>query len=139
MHPDDPPELLDSLGRSSGLRSVHGYFFTWWDTRKLTSEHLVEAGRQGLLLVAMANERMVGTGMFWHVPWQGLLVFSVMEGTDEALRALYRGGVVAAHERGCKSIGLVHPSLDELHRRQALFGVETSGCDTVQLMRGRTP
>jgi hypothetical protein len=134
VHPDNPPELLDYLGRSAGLRPVHGYFLTWWDTRKLRVEHLVEAGRQGLLLAAKANKRMVGVGMFWHVPWQGHLVFSVMEGTDEALEALYRAGVVAAHERGCRSIGLVHPSLNELNRRQALFGLETSGCDTVQLI-----
>jgi hypothetical protein len=141
VSPDNPPELLDHLGRSSGLRPVHGYFFTWWDTRKLRVEHLVEAGRQGLLLTAKANERMVGAGMFWHVPWQGLLVFSVMEGTDEALKALYHGGVVAAHDRGCRSIGLAHPSLSELRRRQALFGLETSGwaCDTVQLINHWTP
>ena len=134
VSPDNPPELLDHLGRSSGLRPVHGYFFTWWDTRKLKAEHLVEAGRQGLLLTARANERMVGVGMFWHVPWQGLLVFSVMEGTDEALKALYHGGVAAALERGCRSIGLVHPSLSELHRRQTMFGLAASGCDTVQLI-----
>jgi hypothetical protein len=138
VHPGNPTELLDCLGRSSGLRPVHGYFFTWWNTRKLRAKHLVEAGRQGLLLTAVANERMVGAGMFWHVPWQRLLVFSVMEGPDEALRALYHGGVAAAHDLGCRSIGLVHPSLSELHRRQALFGLPTSGCDTVQLISRRT-
>jgi len=138
VRPDNPAELLDCLGHSSGLRPAHGYFFTWWDTRKLREEHLVEAGRQGLLLTAKANERMVGAAMFWHVPWQKLLVLSVMEGTDEALRTLYHAGVAAAHERGCRTIGLMHPSIEEVHRRQVLFGLQTSGCDTVQLISRRT-
>jgi hypothetical protein len=50
------------------------------------------------------------------------------------LSALYQAGVESARRLGCKAIGLVHPSLAELHRRQRLFGLDERGCDTVQLL-----
>jgi hypothetical protein len=79
-------------------------------------------------------DRIEGAALFWHVPWQKFLVFSLMEGTDEALAALYQAGVESAHRLGCKAIGLVHPFLAELHRRQSLFGLDKHGGDTVQLL-----
>ncbi len=132
--PHDPLELLDYFGLSSGVKPVEGYFFTWWDTRRLEKEHLADALRRNLLFRALKRNQLVGAAMFWHIPWQRFLVLSVMEGTDEALQALYRAGVASARRLGCTAIGMVHPSPDEMHRRQELFGLETAGGYTVQLI-----
>jgi hypothetical protein len=127
-----PSEFLDYFRQNPGL--AQGYFFTWWDTRRLKAEHLARALNQGLLSAVTTADGMEGAALFWHIPWQEFLVFSLMEGTDEALAALYQAGVASAHRLGCKAIGLVHPSLAELHRRQVLFGLAQSGCDTVALI-----
>jgi hypothetical protein len=141
-----PAMLLDYFRQHPSL--TQGYFFTWWDTRRLKSEHLARAHEQGLLSTVTTEghdrnpgdfgscpERdLEGAALFWHVPWQKFLVFSLMEGTDAALAALYQVGVANAHRLGCKAIGLVHPSLAELHRRQSLFGLDEHGSDTVQLV-----
>lgn len=132
--PQDALELLDYLRQGSCLNPVEGYFFTWWDTRRLRKEYLVEALRQNLLFKAVQNRRMVGAAMFWYIPWQEFLVLSIMEGTDEALKALYRAGVMSAHRLKCTAVGMVHPSLKEMHRRQRLFGLQTAGCHTIQLI-----
>jgi hypothetical protein len=134
--PGNPEGLLDYFNHS--LKPVYGYFFTWWDTRRLSVEYLTEAQRQGCLFKASVNRRMVGAVLLWHIPWQKFLVFSVLEGRDDALKALFGAGVRTAHSFGCKAIGLVHPSLNELHRRQALFGLEPSGQDTVQFINQKT-
>jgi hypothetical protein len=131
-----PSVLLHYFRQSPSL--PEGYFFTWWHTRRLKVEHLARARGQGLLST-VTNEGhpepvIEGAALFWHVPWQKFLVFSLMEGTDEALASLYQAGVASAHRLGCRAIGLVHPSLAELHRRQALFGLEEHGGDTVQLI-----
>lgn len=39
-------ELFELFGRSPGLKPVGGYFFTWWDTRRLKMEHLEDARKQ---------------------------------------------------------------------------------------------
>jgi len=127
-----PSVLLDYFRQRPSL--AEGYFFTWWDTRRLKAEHLARALNHGLLSTVTTADGMKGAALFWHVPWQKFLVFSLMEGTDEALAALYQAGVATAHRLGCKAIGLVHPSLAELHRRQTLFGLDEHGGDTVQLM-----
>lgn len=57
-----------------------------------------------------------------------------MEGTDDALRALYRKGLSVARDFGCISFGLVYPSLAELNRRQTLYDLEMCGCETVQMI-----
>jgi hypothetical protein len=127
-----PSTLLDYFRQRPSL--AQGYFFTWWDTRRLKAEHLARALNQGLLRSVTTAGGMGGAALFWHIPWQKLLVFSLMEGTDEALAALYQAGVESAHRLGCKAIGLVHPSIAELHRRQSLFGLNECGGDTVQLI-----
>ena len=146
-----PSMLLEYFRQHPGL--AQGCFFTWWDTRRLKAEHLARALDQGLLstVTSEGHDRnrgrpssgdfgscpepvIEGAALFWHVPWQEFMVFSLMEGTDEALAALYQAGVASAHRLGCKAIGLVHPSLAELHRRQALFDLDEHGGDTVQLM-----
>ncbi len=131
---DDGMDLLDYLKQCSVLKPVDGYFFSWWDTRELQGKHLIEAQHQGLLLKAFQNDRMIGAALFRHVPWQEFLVLSIMDGTDEALKALYRAGLVAAHRMGCKAVGMVHPSLKEMHRRQRMFGLQQHGEETVQLI-----
>ncbi len=83
------------------------------------------------------KDTLLGAALSWFVPWQKLLVFSLMEGEDGALDALYRAEVRKAHSLGCRAIGLVHPSLAELHRRQGLFGLEPAGRETVQLLLDR--
>lgn len=132
--PQDVSALLDYFRASSALQPVEGYFFTWWDTRRLEKEHLADALRRGLLFVALENSQMVGGAMLWHIPWQKFLVLSIVEGTDDALRTLYRAGIRSARKLECTAIGLVHPSPDEMHRRQMLFGLEASGGYTVQLI-----
>lgn len=132
--PEEPSSLLKYFRESSTLKPVGGYFFTWWDTRQLREKHLVEARSQSLLFTAMKGRQMVGAAMFWHIPWQKFLVLSIMEGTDQGLKTLYEAGVSAARRLECNTIGMVHPSLEEMHRRQALFSLEPSGCDTVQLI-----
>ncbi len=127
-----PSMLLDYFQQRPSL--AQGYFFTWWDTRRLRVEHLARALDQDLLSTVTTAGRMEGAAFFRHVPWQEFLVFSLMEGTDEALAALYQAGVASANRLDCKAIGLVHPSLAELHRRQTLFGLDECGRDTVQLM-----
>jgi len=127
-----PSVLLDYFRQGPSL--AQGFFFTWWDTRRLKAEHLDGALKQGLLSTVTTADGIEGAALFWHVPWQKFLVFSLMEGTDEALAALYQAGVENAHRLGCKAIGLVHPSLAELHRRQRLFGLDERGSDTVQLV-----
>lgn len=136
--PEDISPLLDYFRESPSIKTVGGYFFTWWDTRQLREKHLAEAGSQDLLFTAMKGPQMVGAAMFWHIPWQKFLVLSIMEGTDPGLKALYEAGVSAARRLECKAIGMVHPSLEEMHRRQELFGLKTSGCETVQLIYRRT-
>ena len=136
--PDDVSELAGYLRQSSALKPVEDYIFTWWDTRRLRREHLTEAAKQALLLQAVKNNGIVGAAMFIHVSWQKFLAFSLMEGTNEALRHLYRAGVHAAHRLGCTAIGMVHPSLGEMHRRQKLFSLQPSGCYTVHLIHQRT-
>jgi hypothetical protein len=127
-----PSMLLDFFRQRPSL--AQGYFFTWWDTRRLKAEHLACALNQGLLSTVTTTGGIEGAALFWHVPWQKFLVFSLMEGTDAALAALYQAGVASAHRLGCKAIGLVHPSLAELNRRQSLFGLDEHGGDTVQLL-----
>lgn len=127
-----PSMLLDYFRQHPSL--AQGYFFTWWDTRRLKAEHLARALNQGLLSTVTAADGIEGAALFWHVPWQKFLVFSLMEGTDEALAALYQTGVASANRLGCKAIGLVHPALAELHRRQRLFALDEHGGDTVQLV-----
>jgi hypothetical protein len=127
-----PSMLIDFFRQGPSL--AQGYFFTWWDTRRLKAEHLACALKQGLLSTVTFADGIEGAAFFWHIPWQGKLVFSLMEGTDAALAALYQVGVASAHRLGCKAIGLVHPSLAELHRRQRLFGLDERGGDTVQLV-----
>lgn len=136
--PDDVSELAHYLRQSSALKPVEDYIFTWWDTRRLRREHLTEAANQALLFQAVKNNGRVGAAMFIHVSWQKFLVLSLMEGTNEALRHLYRAGVRAAHRLGCTAIGMVHPSLEEVHRRQKLFALRPSGCYTVHLIYQRT-
>jgi hypothetical protein len=142
-----PSMPLDYFQRGPSV--CHGYFFTWWHTRRLRIEHVARALDQGLLntVTSEGHDRnrlgdfgscpepvIEGAALFWYVPWQKFLVFSLMEGTDEALAALYQAGVASAHRLGCNAIGLVHPSLAELHRRQKLFGLDEHGGDTVQLL-----
>jgi len=127
-----PSMLLDYFQRRPSL--CQGYFFTWWHTRRLRVEHLARALDQGLLSTVTSADGIEGAALFWHIPWQKFLVFSLMEGTDEALAALFQAGVESAHRLGCQAIGLAHPSLAELHRRQRLFGLDERGGDTVQLM-----
>ena len=127
-----PSMLLDFFRQGPSL--AQGCFFTWWDTRRLKAEHLAHALKQGLLSTVTTADGLEGAALFWHVPWQKFLVFSLMEGTDEALADLYQAGVASANRLGCRSIGLVHPSLAELHRRQSLFGLDEHGGDTVQLV-----
>jgi hypothetical protein len=136
--PDDVSELAGYLRQSSALKPVEDYIFTWWDTRRFRGEHLAEAANQALLFQAVKNNGRVGAAMFIHVPWQKFLVLSLMEGTNKALRHLYRTGVYAAHRLGCTAIGMVHPSLEEMHRRQKLFSLQPSGCYTVHLIHQRT-
>ena len=78
---------------------------------------------------------MVGAAMFWHIPWHKFMVLSIMEGTDKALIALYQAAIAASHNLKCTAIGIVHPSMKEMHRRQRLFGLEVSGTFAVQLTR----
>jgi hypothetical protein len=127
-----PSTLFDYFRQRPSL--AQGCFFTWWDTRRLKAEHLARALKQGLLSTVTAADGIEGAAFFWHVPWQKFLVFSLLEGTDAALAALYQTGVESARRLGCRSIGLVHPSLAELHRRQSLFGLDEHGSDTVQLV-----
>jgi len=129
----DPDELHGYFTRGFGQSPAREYYFTWWDTRRLLPQSIEAAQRQNLLLEVRTKGRLLGAALFWLVPWQKFMVFSLMEGTDEALSALYRAGVLKAHALNCKAIGLVHPSLDELHRRQTLFGLAPCGCETVQL------
>lgn len=133
--PDDPRRLLDCFKASSSVKPVHGYYFTWWNTRPLRESDLLKAGQDGLLFEATRNRDVIGAAMCWHVPWQEFLVFSIIHGTDEALEALYASAVASAHTLNCKAVGLVHPSLGELNRRQRLFGLEVCGAETVQLTR----
>lgn len=132
--PDNAYELMSYFEQSSCLKPVGGYFFTWWDTRLLRKIHLIGASKQGLLFEALQDRQLVGALMLWHIPWQELLVFSVMEGSDEALNSLYREGIICAHKLGCKSIGMVHPCMGEMNRRQKMFGLDVRGWDTVQLI-----
>ncbi|MDD5528992.1 MAG: hypothetical protein PHX21_03065 [bacterium] len=132
--PDNADELMAYFEQSSCLKPVGGYFFTWWDTRLLQKIHLIEASKEGLLFKAIEGGRLVGALMLWHIKWQECLVFSVMEGSDEALKSLYREAIICAHKLGCKSIGMVHPSMGEMNRRQKLFGLNIRGCETVQLI-----
>jgi hypothetical protein len=137
---DNLDELLNYFEHNEHnpvLKSTEGYFFTWWDTRKLRKMHLVDASRQGLLLEASADNQVVGAAMFYHVPWQKFLVLSLMDGTDEALKALYRQGISTAYKLRCMAIGMVHPSFEEMKRRQQIFGLEEQGCETVQLIYRR--
>jgi hypothetical protein len=135
--PGDASVLFDYLAQGSTVKPVEGYFFTWWDTRRLRLKYLEDAKDKGLLLRAVENGEMIGAAMYWHVPWQNFLVLSIMEGTDEALKALYRAGVMFGHTSGCNAIGMVHLSDDEMHRRQELFGLPTHGDFTVQLIYNR--
>jgi hypothetical protein len=132
QRPDNPTELFEYL--NAALVSVYGYFFTWWDTRRLRPSHLKQAFDSGLLLKAQKGTRMTGAAMCYYIPWQRFLVGSIIEGDDESLNALYCEAVKIARSLNCKSIGLVHPSMNELNRRQVLFGLETAGCETVQLI-----
>jgi hypothetical protein len=65
------------------------------------------------------------------------MVLSVMEGSSETLIALFGKAMEKAEELGCKAFGLVHPSKEEMYRRQALFGLHNHGDYTIQLIRRR--
>jgi len=132
-----PDELYAYFNQGLGQSPCRGYYFTWWDTRRFLPASVEAAQRLGLVFAAKDSGRLLGAALCWLVPWQRFVVFSLMEGSDQTLRELYRAGVRRAHDLGCKAIGLVHPSLAELHRRQVLFGLEPSGQDTVQLRLSR--
>jgi len=132
--PDDISVLYDYLRYSSVVKPAGGYFFTWWDTPKLRMNHLAEAQEEGFLLRAVQDGLMTGAGLFWHIPWQKFLVLSVIEGADSALKALFGTAIGLAHRLGCNAIGMVHPSLEEMQRRQGLFGLGIYGDYTIQLI-----
>ncbi len=132
--PDDITVLYDYLRYSTVVKPTGGYFFTWWDTSKLRMRHLAQAQKEGLLFRAVQDGRMTGAGLFWHIPWQNFLVLSVIDGADNALKALFGTAINLAHGLGCHAIGMVHPSLEEMQRRQGLFGLGTHGDYTVQLI-----
>jgi hypothetical protein len=135
----DADAVAERLGRGPVLTQAFGRFFTWWDTRRFSPEHARRAQSKGLLLECSQDGEPEGWAFLWHVAWQGLLVLSVMEGSDLALRALFRAGVRAAHRLGCKAIGMVHPSLSEMHRRERLFGLQPGGCHTIQFVKELLP
>ncbi len=132
--PNNPIKLYDYFRQRSTLAPVNRYFFNWWDTRKLKEKHLIQAANRNLLFEAIRKGEMFGAAMVWFVNWQDFLVISIIEGTDEALKALFRKGIEIAHKLGCKSIGMTHPSMKEMNRRQRLFGLSVDGCFTVQLI-----
>ncbi|UCG43981.1 MAG: hypothetical protein JSU73_05050 [candidate division WOR-3 bacterium] len=135
----DTDAVFERLSRGAVLTRACGRFFTWWDTRRFTLERARRARSSGRLLQCSENGEPEGWAFFWHVQWQGLLVLSVMEGSDLALGALFRAGISAAHRLGCKGIGVVHPSLSEMHRRERLFGLQPGGCHTIQFVKELLP
>ena len=132
--PDNPDTIYSYLTNRTALRSVENYFFTWWDTRILRRTHLADAALNNLSFQVRKGDEITGAAMYWHVPWQKSLVLSIMEGSDDALIALFNKAMERTVELGCRSFGLVYPSLDEMNRRQTLFGLPNCGCYTVQLI-----
>lgn len=132
--PGDAAELLDYLRGSPSVRLLDGYVYTWWETRRLGTSVLDEALKKELLVKALLGSRLVGAGLFWHIEWMRFLVLSIMEGTDEVLKTLYRHGISVAHRLGCTAIGMTYPRMEELNRRQRLFGLEVAGEVSMQLI-----
>ena len=85
-------------------------------------------------MVASSDGQMDGAALLHHVAWQDFMVVSIIDGSDEALKALFVSGVEVSRELGCNAIGLVHPDCDEMIRRQELFGLHNTGSITVQLI-----
>jgi hypothetical protein len=129
----DSEELLGYFLRSPSVEG--GYYFTWWDTRVLDAAVLRRASGNGLLLEARRNGTLSGAALLHHVGWQDLMVVSIAEGDESAVRDLLLAAIGKAAELGCIRIGLVHPSREEVARRQEMLGLPERGSYTVQLSR----
>ncbi len=125
--PSDADELLKYLSESDAVKAMDGYFSTEWDTRPLREEYLEIALSRGLLIKAVEDDCMLGAAMYWKNDWQPSLILSIMEGTDEALRALFRSAIVSAGNMSCDAIMIMHLSVEEVNRRQRLFGLNEDG------------
>jgi hypothetical protein len=128
-----PGELLGYFLRSPSIRG--GYYFTWWDTRVLDAAVLHRAWENGLLLEVRRNGSIAGAALLHHVGWQELMVVSIAEGDDRAVHDLHLAAIGKAEELGCIRLGLVHPSREEVARRQTMLGLPERGSYTVQLSR----
>lgn len=133
--PDDIDEIHNFILETETLKKSHGYFFTWWDTRKLRKHHVEDAKRNNLLFEVRDGNRIDGLMMMYQVPWQKHVVLPVMEGSYESLIALFNKAVKRTQELEYDSIGLIHVSHDELYHRQNLLGLKQHGTYSVQLIR----
>ena len=86
--PDNAEGLFNYFLESKPVKSMEGYFCTEWDTRQLRIGHLEDALSKGILRTAVMQGEMVGAAMYYKFDWLPSIVHSLVEGTDEALRAL---------------------------------------------------
>jgi hypothetical protein len=126
--------ILD-LFLSGSTVSSKEYYFTWWDTRRLTERVLSTAAESGLLLEAVTDGNRTGAALLHHVPWQDMMVLSLVEGDDRSVTSLCQAAFEKARDLGCTAVGLVHPRREEAMRRQALLGLPETGAYTIQLSR----
>jgi hypothetical protein len=132
--PADKSGIFECLVGGLSIKPADGYFFTWWDTRRLTRKYITEPSENVIVFKAAEGGEMTGCAICWWIPWQRHLVLAAMEGSDRALKAMFREAMAVAHEKKAKVFGMVHPYMDEMHRRQRLFGLTETGIHTVQLI-----
>jgi hypothetical protein len=145
--PDKPEETAAGVREASATdgfldlflsgASLSGreYYFTWWDTRRLTEKALSDAAGAGMLLEAVRDGRRTGGALLHHVAWQDMLVLSLVEGDDRSIGNLCLAAFEKGRQLGCTAVGLVHPIREEAARRQALLGLPETGAYTIQLSR----
>ena len=133
--PDDLQSVYGYLVDCDIVKPVNGYFFTWWDTRRFLFEYVVKAHQDDLIFVAEKDNRIDGAALFWYVPWQKFLVLSILDGSEDAIKALFNKAIDKLKQLGCNAFGIVCPTMEEMHQLQKLLNLPLHGSYTIQFLR----
>jgi len=120
----DISDFVEFLRKNQTFQDVQEHFFTWHEIRVLNLEDVQKAKERRLAFVQKSQDEITSVALFYHVPEIKYLFLSIIEGDNEFIRKAFNFGVQKARELHCVKVGMIHPNVEELSRRQKILGLE---------------